>query len=78
MPMSHNSKIKPSIEYLLMKIKLSDQEWELDVGVSEIGSQSKGHGFESRLLLILHENDVKAMPGWIPVTSHPGSFRNRK
>ena len=53
-------------------------EWELGVGVSELGSQSKGCGFESCLFLILHGNGAKAMPGLIPVTPNPGSFRHRK
>jgi len=40
-----------------------NKEWELGVVVSELGTQSKGCGFESHLCQILHVNGVKAMPG---------------
>ena len=53
-------------------------EWELGVVVSELGSQPKGCGFESRLFQIIHGNGVKSMPGWIPFTPNPGSETENK
>ena len=49
------------------------KERELGVVVSELGSQSKGRGFESRLFQILHGNGVTAMPGSILIIPNPGS-----
>ena len=48
-------------------------ERELGALVSELGSQSKGHGFGSRLFQILHGNGVTDMPGSIPIIPDPGS-----
>ena len=54
------------------------EEWELCEVVSKLGSQSNGRGFEACLFQILQGNGVKAMPGSIPVTLIPSSFRHRK
>ena len=43
---------------------------------SELDSRSKGRGFES--CPSLDGNDVKVMPGSIPETPNPGSYRKRK
>jgi hypothetical protein len=44
--------------------------------VSELDSQSKGCGFESRLIQILDGNGLKAMPGSIPAPNS-GSFMEK-
>ena len=56
--------------YSLIDIESSGsvpREWELGVVVSDLGSQSKGCGFESCLFQILHGNGIIAMPGSIPI-----------
>ena len=46
--------------------------------VIELGSQSKGRGFESCLFQILHGNGVQAMPGSIPVNTQSWFTENRE
>ena len=46
--------------------------------VSELDSQSKDHGFESRLYQILHGNGVTAMSGSIPLNTLSWFIVNRE